>query len=436
MDNSGHDKTPTDKITNAETPTPAEQDSSTNIVDNNKVLQQALGPLVAKFKLLRESVNTVYTDYKDLKQVIPKQKEEIKHELIDKIDKKNTTKLVEISQENRILHKENESLKSRLDCIEQNQLSNNVIITGIPEGPYEQYGITKLRVQEMIAVTIDSGDREDDLTKAKEIDMTSCNRVGRYKHNVARPISVTFATRDDKESFLSGKRKLPSGIFTNEELPPHIKKRRDRLLPIYHLAKSLPEYRDKCRLTGDKLVINGISYRIEDISKLPPDLAAFKSSEKSNDTHLVFAGELSPYSNFHPSPFIINGQPFHSSEQWVQYQKALTFGDSYTANQILQSDTALECKQLSHNIIGVDNEKWKSVGYELCFNGIREKFLQNPPLLAMLKTTTPKVLAEVTTDRLWGTGIRLWDTYALDIEKWSGTGWLSRMLITIRDEQS
>ena len=434
MDYSGHDKTPTEKPVNSETPFSADQDSSINTAENNKVLQQALGPLVTEFKLLRESVNTVHTDYKDLKHVITKQKEEIKHELINKIDK-NTSKLVEISQENRVLHKENESLKSRLDQIEQNQLSNNVMITGIPKGPYEQYGITKLRVQEMIAVTIDSGDREDDLIKAKEVDITSCNRVGRYKHNVARPISVTFATRDDKESFLSGKQKLPSGIFASKELPPHIKKRRDRLLPIYHLAKSLPEYRDKCRLTGDKLVINGILYRIEDISKLPPDLAAFKSSEKSNDTHLVFAGELSPYSNFHPSPFIINGQTFHSSEQWVQYQKALTFGDRYMANQILQTDTALECKRLSHNINGVDNEKWKSVGYELCFDGIQEKFLQNPPLLAMLKTMTPKTLAEATTDRLWGTGIQLRDSSALDTGKWSGIGWLSRMLIMIRDEQ-
>ena len=223
MEHSGHDKMSTDKIANEETPTPSseEQDSPTNIAENNKALQQALEPLVAEFKLLRESVNTVHTEYTDLKHAISKQKEEIKHELIDK----NTTKLVEMSQENKILCKENESLKSRLDRIEQNQLSNNVIITGIPEGPYEQYSITKLRVQEMIAVTIDSGDREDDLTKAKEIDITSCNRVGRYKHNVARPISLTFATRDDKESFLSSKRKLPSDIFANEELPLHIKKR-------------------------------------------------------------------------------------------------------------------------------------------------------------------------------------------------------------------
>ena len=433
MDYPDHDKSSTENSANLVIPSPADQDSPINIVENNKTIQQVLGPLVTEFKLLRESVNTVHSDYKDLKHVITKQKDEIKHELINKIDK-NNSKLVEISQENRILRKENESLKSRLDRIEQNQLSNNVMITGIPEGPYEQYGITKLRVQEMIAVTIDSGDREDDLIKAKEIDITSCNRVGRYKHNVARPISVTFATRDDKEAFLSGKRKLPSGVFANDELPPHVKKRRDRLLPIYHLAKSLPEYRDKCRLTGDKLVINGTSYRIEDIPKLPPDLAAFKSSEKSNDTHLVFAGELSPYSNFYPSPFIINGQTYHSSEQWVQYQKALMFGDSYTANLILQTDTALECKRLSHNINGVDNEKWKSVGYELCFDGIKEKFLQNPPLLAMLKTTAPKTLAEATLDKLWGTGIRLRDRNALDTEKWLGAGWLSKMLITIRDK--
>ena len=160
----------------------------------------------------------------------------------------------------------------------------------------------------------------------------------------------------------------------------------------------------------------------------------YKAAEKSNDTHLVFAGDLGPYSNFHHSPFVINGQRFHSSKQWVQY--ALTFGDSFTANQILQCETTLECEKLSYSINGVDKEKWMNVGYELCFDGIRERFLQNPPLLSMLKTTTPKILAEATTHRLWGTGIRLRDTCALDTDKWAGPGWLSRMLITIREEQN
>ena len=403
-------------------------------IEENTTIKQALGPLINEFRLLRESVETVHQDYADLKQTISKQKDDIKQDLTDKIER-NTTQLIEINKENKVLRKENNELKSRLDRIEQNQLSNNVIITGIPEGPHEQYSITKLRVQEMIAHTIDSGDVNDDLKKAKTIEITKCSRIGKFRHNNARPISITFGVKDDKEAFLSCKKKLPSGIYAYNELPPHIKRRRDRFMPIYRLAKSIPHYHDKSRLINDKLIINGKSYQIEDIANLPMDLAAYKAAEKSNDTHIIFSGELSPYSNFHHSPFTINGQQFHSSEQWVQYQKALTFGDSFTANQILQCETPLECKKLGYNINGVDKEKWSNIGYEICFNGIREKFLQNPPLLSMLKTTTPKILAEATQDRLWGTGIKLHDTCALDTEKWSGPGWLSRMLHTIRSEQ-
>ena len=91
----------------------------------------------------------------------------------------------------------------------------------------------------------------------------------------------------------------------------------------------------------------------------------------------------------------------------------------------------MECKRLGYRINGVDNEKWKHKGYEVCLDGVREKFTQNQPLLSLLKTTTPKILAEATTDRLWGTGVALQDTCALDTTKWHSTGWLSRMLINI-----
>ena len=197
------------------------------------------------------------------------------------------------------------------------------------------------------------------------------------------------------------------GIFANEEYPLHIKQNWDRLRPILRLAKSLLQYQDKCRLTGDCLVINGTTYKVGDIPNLPPDLVAHKAAEKSNESHIVFVGDLSPYSNLHRSPFTINGQMFHSAEQSIQYQKALTFGDSYTANQILQSKTPMECKKLSYKINGVDNEKWKNEGYEVCYDGVREKFQQNNALLTLLKSISPKILAEVTTDRLWGTGIAL-----------------------------
>ena len=159
-------------------------------------------------------------------------------------------------------------------------------------------------------------------------------------------------------------------MYANKEYPLHVKCNRDRLCPILKFTKSLPQYRGKSRLEEDWLVINGIRYGVDDISSLPADLAAYHAAEKSNDTHVVFAVELSPYSNFHPSTFIINGQMFHSGEQWVQYQKALTFGDSFIANKILSSKTAIECKQLSYQINGVNNEKWQNEGYKACYDGI------------------------------------------------------------------
>ena len=125
---------------------------------------------------------------------------------------------------------------------------------------------------------------------------------------------------------------------------------------------------------------------------------------------------------------------FPSAEQWIQYQKALTFGDSYTANLILQSETPMECKKLSYKINGVYSEKWKNEGYEVCYESVREKFQQNNALLALLKSTSPKILAEVTTDHLWGTGIPLQDTSALNTSMWSSSGWLSCMLLTIHEE--
>ena len=112
----------------------------------------------------------------------------------------------------------------------------------------------------------------------------------------------------------------------------------------------------------------------------------------------------------------------------------MAFGDSYVANKILKTDTAIECKRLSHQINGVDAEHWRNEGYDICYEGIKQKFLQNDALLAQLKSTTPKILAEAMPDRLWGTGISLHDKNALETNNWTSPGWLSKMLINIHSD--
>ena len=275
----------------------------------------------------------------------------------------------------------------------------------------------------MIATTIDSGDITADLETAKKVEITGCSHIGKYRHDRARPVSITFKLHNDKVLFLSCKHKLPAGIYANKEYPIHVKKTWDKLLPILKLTKSLPAYHEKSRLDGDKLLINGIRYGVDELDRLPPENVAYKAAEKSNDSNIIFARELSPYSNFHPSSFTIDGKTYHSSEQYIQYQKALTFGDSCMANKILNVETTIECRRLSYQINGMEADHWCNDGYDICYEGVKQKFLQNDNLLSVLKTTAPKILVEATPDRLWGTGISLHDNSTLDTCKWTSSGW-------------
>ena len=123
--------------------------------------------------------------------------------------------------------------------------------------------------------------------------------------NYNHPISITFQRREDKDLLMANKQNLPAGIYANDEYPIHVKQTCNRLRPILRYAKSLPKYRDKSHLEGDKLVINGVRYGIEDIHQLPPGLEAYHAAERSDDEIIAFHGELSPYSNFNPRPFTI-----------------------------------------------------------------------------------------------------------------------------------
>ena len=144
---------------------------------------------------------------------------------------------------------------------------------------------------------------------------------------------------------MEAKKNLPPGIYVNHEYPSHIKRVRDKLHPILQLAKNLPHYREKSKLEEDCLVINGISYTINDLTKLPLDLMVYKVVEKSNEEMIVFQGELSPWSTFHNTPFVINGQQFKTSENWIQYQKSPLFNDTITTDHILNSETPYEAKK-------------------------------------------------------------------------------------------
>ena len=110
------------------------------------------------------------------------------------------------------------------------------------------------------------------------------------------------------------------------------------------------------------------------------------------------------------------------------------FGNMYTANAILNSNTPYEAKWLSYQINGTNHGEWREHGYDICYRGVQQKFLQNTTLLNMLKATAPLTLAEASKDCLWAIGVNLRDSNAFNQMHWQSNGWLSKMLQTITDE--
>ena len=74
---------------------------------------------------------------------------------------------------------------------------------------------------------------------------------------------------------MKNKKNLPDGIHINDKYPIKVRKKRNKLRPILRLAKGLPHYQEECRMSGDKLSINGVSYTVNDLDKLPSDLAPY-----------------------------------------------------------------------------------------------------------------------------------------------------------------
>ena len=82
--------------------------------------------------------------------------------------------------------------------------------------------------------------------------------------------------------------------------------------------------------------------------------------------------------------------------------------------------------------VNYDHDKWVQNAKRLCEEGIKGKFLQNASLRDLLLSTKNKTLAECCSDKLWGTGVPLYDDKCLDHSVWNSQGILGEILELVR----
>ena len=352
----------------------------------------------------------------------------------------SNNELMQLKQENAKLNskymkmeRENKTLRNRVSLLEDKYLACNIVMNGIIEEDYERPSDRLNWVYKAIAYTVDADNYNDRLRLAKKATIVSTRRLGPIGERKIRPVSITFERRSDVEYLMRNKRYLPTGVYANREYSKETEDKRRTLRPILKAARNLKHYIGKCKMVGDHLFIAGKRYDIDNLNELPDDLNSFNVTSKSENNTLGFFGELNPFSNFHHSPFSLNGIHFNNGEQFIQYTKARHYGDLSSASKIMKSDTSFECKQIGKQIsANNDPSSWEECAKEKCKPGILAKFTQNRPLLNTLLSTGNKRLVESSFDPLWGTGLPLYyDNWLQGITQ---TGILGEILMEIRQE--
>ena len=332
------------------------------------------------------------------------------------------------------IENENNKLKARLETLECKMLDGNVILHGLREDAWELEENRKEKVYKAISATVDEENENERMNIARGLTIRKTTRIGKYRVGKSRPVSIMFEKKSHADVLFENRSWLPRGMFLDREYTAEVEHQRKLLRPILKLARSKEEYKGKCKIENNYLVIRGMKYTVNDLNKLPNDLSGYHASSRSNGKTTVFFGELSPFSNFHTAPFTVENKQYFCSEQYIQEQKSLEFKDTATANQILLCETAQECKNLSRNVAGYREERWKKKAIERCLPGIRAKFTQNPALAQLLLNTNNSKLAEASYDKIWGTGIPLSDENCLDEKLWNGTGIQGNLLMQVRAE--
>jgi ribA/ribD-fused uncharacterized protein len=151
----------------------------------------------------------------------------------------------------------------------------------------------------------------------------------------------------------------------------------------------------------------------------------------TTDKFIFFWGGT--YSQWCPSPFIIDGVEYNCCEQYMMAKKALMFNDFEALKNIMATDQPDEQKALGKMVKNFNKAYWEKYCRKIVFDGNFAKFTQNPDMKRELMATGDKEIVEASPeDRIWGIGLKASNPRAWDKSTWEGTNWLGEAIMQVR----
>lgn len=265
-------------------------------------------------------------------------------------------------------------------------------------------------------------------------DLDMVKRMGKSRSNFIRPVQIRFFSQSKRDLILYNRfniHKNPTHppLWINDEVSDLTRRSRKTAKGVALQANSLGI--DNVKLHSDGIIIGDSKFKLYDLDLLPPLLTAASAKTLHSCDDIYFQSELSPLSNFFPSPILdSDGNIFVNIEQAFQFRKALSHNNQQLANKIMRTRDPYEHKRLG-NLIDQPSQEWRDGEQKLMARLLRLKFTQNPFLNSFLVNTGNKALHEATGDRKWAIGSDLLSN-ATRNKTWTGNDLLGQLLAELR----
>lgn len=143
-----------------------------------------------------------------------------------------------------------------------------------------------------------------------------------------------------------------------------------------------------------------------------------------------------PFAYWANTPFVINDRVFHTVEHYMEYKKAVLFGDVEAAEKILTSTNQTGWRKYGGRVKGFSIKAWRNVAQQYMYEANVAKFIQNADIQEKLISTGSKMLVSLRqNDGLWGIKMTEHEVRIMPPEQWHvrGRNWLGKTLVKVRE---
>lgn len=411
------------------------------LTDEDTKTIKCLGAAMCRFlKNIDSKIDTVNSSIANLKDtVLVNAIKDVREtsELALKTAQENCTKIDNIqrnvdrmSYNYDLMTEENLKLKKQLNNVEDYGRRNNLVVRGIGESNDEN-------CEQLFRNFMKQQLKFDD-EFIDSVQIVRCHRLFKRKvgQTWSRPLIVRFFYFGNRQDVWNKRHLLANTRFSiNENFCADTEFNRNRLYPIYSVAKKLPRYQRKSTMVKDELILDGDNFNVNNIDQLPEDLHPKNFCRKSDGKTVVFGGmfsEFDCFSNWSPSPITYKKIDYVSAEQAYMHMKAQSNGDSLAAKHIMFTSNSREIKTIGRSI--KINGQWEQMKKDIMLNIIRAKFAQNQEMKKQLLDTGNRKLGEAGKDTFFAIGLPLTSKTVLNSTTWTSQSELGNILETVRSE--